>query len=133
MRRLIYLGTVAVFGLLLGATSAAAAPSDPPVALPSGTHRLAAQQPPPTAAPTAAPTTAPAASPTPAGATANPAAAPAPPRQPAPPSGTPRQGNVGCPTTGQVLASSLDADVVLDIPNLSVDEITLDVERLRAV
>jgi hypothetical protein len=31
-----------------------------------------------------------------------------------------------------VFAGTVDADVVLDIPNLSVDEITIDVERLEA-
>src|SRR4051812_7290571 len=49
------------------------------------------------------------------------------------PSSQPRQGMITCPTTGQNFAGTVDADVVLDIPNLSVDQITLSVEQLHAL
>ena len=67
------------------------------------------------------------------------AQAPTPPQPPTPPAGAPsaqaggaaRQG-ANCPTTGQLFAGSVDADVVLDIPNLSVDQITLNVDQVHA-
>lgn len=121
MRKLAYLGAVALFVLSpVAARADVAQPDGPPPIAPGSLatrHDLPvfgvlAQQTPP-----AAP---------------SPQQPPAPPTSQAPPA-APRQGGATCPTTGQNYAGTVDADVVLDVPNLSIDQITLTVDQLHAL
>src|SRR3954454_8202116 len=135
MRAISSLGAATLFALTTGVAAAGPATEPSGVAAAGVPSAVLAQQTPPAGGQAAggAPSApgAPSGQPT--------AQAPTPPQPPTPPAGAPsaqaggapRQG-ANCPTTAQLFAGSVDADVVLDIPNLSVDQITLNVDQVHA-